>query len=398
MQVHLIFPKRGNRKSGINKTNLIGKERIFDMKLSVIDVSEHQGNIDWKKVRSAGVSGAMIRTGYGVSSPNQVDKQFYNNLSGCKIVGMPYGFYHYSYAMDVAGAEQEADFCLELIAGTAPQYPVAFDMEENTQAALGKAVCTDMAIAFCNKIRAAGYTPMLYTNLNWATNYIDMTRIDAAGIDVWMAQYNIQCDYKGAHTMWQYSSKAVIDGITANTADMNWCYKDYTNGAAFIPTPKPEPSYDTYTVMAGDTLSDIAAKFGTTYQELAAINGIEDPNMIHVGQIIKLKGNEISTPQGGTTYTVQAGDTLSGIAVKYGTTYQELAVLNGISDPNIIHVGQVLVVSQNSSSHIYYVQAGDSLWGIAQSQLGDGTRYQEIKALNGLSDDTIYPGQALQLP
>ena len=398
MQVHLIFPKRGNRKSGINKTNLIGKERIFDMKLSVIDVSEHQGNIDWKKVRSAGVSGAMIRTGYGVSSPNQVDKQFYNNLSGCKIVGMPYGFYHYSYAMDVAGAEQEADFCLELIAGTAPQYPVAFDMEENTQAALGKAVCTDMAIAFCNKIRAAGYTPMLYTNLNWATNYIDMTRIDAAGIDVWMAQYNIQCDYKGAHTMWQYSSKAVIDGITANTADMNWCYKDYTNGSAFIPTPKPKPSYDTYTVMAGDTLSDIAAKFGTTYQELAAINGIEDPNMIHVGQIIKLKGHEISTPQGGTTYTVQAGDTLSGIAAKYGTTYQELAVLNGISDPNIIHVGQVLLVSQNSSSHTYYVQAGDSLWGIAQSQLGDGTRYQEIKALNGLSDDTIYPGQALQLP
>ena len=398
MQVHLIFPKRGNRKSGINKTNLIGKERIFDMKLSVIDVSEHQGNIDWKKVRSAGVSGAMIRTGYGVSSPNQVDKQFYNNLSGCKIVGMPYGFYHYSYAMDVAGTEQEADFCLELIAGTAPQYPVAFDMEENTQAALGKAVCTDMAIAFCNKIRAAGYTPMLYTNLNWATNYIDMTRIDAAGIDVWMAQYNIQCDYKGAHTMWQYSSKAVIDGITANTADMNWCYKDYTNGSAVIPTPKPKPSYDTYTVMAGDTLSDIAAKFGTTYQELAAINGIEDPNMIHVGQIIKLKGHEISTPQGGTTYTVQAGDTLSGIAAKYGTTYQELAVLNGISDPNIIHVGQVLLVSQNSSSHTYYVQAGDSLWGIAQSQLGDGTRYQEIKALNGLSDDTIYPGQALQLP
>ena len=398
MQVHLIFPKRGNRKSGINKTNLIGKERIFDMKLSVIDVSEHQGNIDWKKVRSAGVSGAMIRTGYGVSSPNQVDKQFYNNLSGCKIVGMPYGFYHYSYAMDVAGTEQEADFCLELIAGTAPQYPVAFDMEENTQAALGKAVCTDMAIAFCNKIRAAGYTPMLYTNLNWATNYIDMTRIDAAGIDVWMAQYNIQCDYKGAHTMWQYSSKAVIDGITANTADMNWCYKDYTNGSAFIPTPKPKPSYDTYTVMAGDTLSDIAAKFGTTYQELAAINGIEDPNMIHVGQIIKLKGHEISTPQGGTTYTVQAVDTLSGIAAKYGTTYQELAVLNGISDPNIIHVGQVLLVSQNSSSHTYYVQAGDSLWGIAQSQLGDGTRYQEIKALNGLSDDTIYPGQALQLP
>ena len=131
---------------------------------------------------------------------------------------------------------------------------------------------------------------------------------------------------------------------------------------------------------------------------MAAINGIENPNVIHVGQIIKLKGDTTRTPQGGTTYTVQAGDTLSGIAAKYGTTYQELAALNGISDPNVIHVGQVLLVSQNTSSHTYYVQAGDSLWGIAQSQLGDGTRYQEIKMLNGLSDDTIYPGQVLQLP
>ena len=69
----------------------------------------------------------MIRTGYGVKDPNQIDKWFYNNLSGCQNVGMPYGFYHYSYAVDVAGAEQEADFCLELVAGSNPQYPVAFE-------------------------------------------------------------------------------------------------------------------------------------------------------------------------------------------------------------------------------------------------------------------------------
>lgn len=370
------------------------------MQLSIIDVSEHQGNIDWQKVKNAGIAGAMIRSGYGVKSPNQIDKQFSKNLSGCQDVGIPYGFYHYSYAVSAAEAEQEADFCLEIISGSHPQYPVAIDMEENSQAALGKVVCTDIAIAFCNKIRAAGYTSMLYTNLNWATNYIDMARIDAAGIDVWLAQYNTQCDYKGAYTMWQYTSKGMVDGITANTVDMNWCYKDYTKGAEPTPTPQPtlKPNYDTYTVMAGDTLSGIAEKFGTTYQELAAINGIEDPNIIHVGQIIKLKGNAASTPQGGITYTVQAGDTLSGIAAKYGTTYQELADVNGIEDSNTIYVGQVLIVSQNTSFHTYYVQAGDSLWGIAQAQLGDGARYQEIKALNDLSDDTIYPGQVLQLP
>lgn len=314
------------------------------MQLSVIDVSEHQGNIDWQKVKNAGIVGAMVRTGYGVKSPNQVDKQFYNNLSGCQNVGMPYGFYHYSYAMDVAGAEKEADFCLELISGSNPQYPVAFDMEENRQAALGKAVCTDMAIAFCNKIRAAGYIPMLYTNLNWATNYIDMARIDAAGIDVWMAQYNKQCDYKGAYTMWQYSSTERLDGITANTVDVNWCYKDYTNGATPAPTPQPtpQPSYDTYTVMAGDTLSEIAAKYGTTYQELAAINGIENPNIIHVGQIIKLRGS--------------------------------------------------------AGRHTYTVKSGDTLWGIAQNRLGNGAKFREIIAINGLLSDTIYPGQVLQLP
>ena len=376
------------------------KKRGVNMQLSVIDVSEHQRNINWEKVKNAGVVGAMIRTGYGIKDPNQIDKYFYNNLSGCQNVGMPYGFYHYSYAMDVAGAEQEADFCLELIAGSNPQYPVAFDMEEKSQAALGKAVCTDMAIAFCNKIRAAGYQPMLYTNLNWATNYIDMARIDAAGIDVWLAQYNTQCDYKGAYTMWQYSSKEVIDGITANTADMNWCYKDYTNGAA--PTPAPEPSYDTYTVMAGDTLSGIAAKFGTTYQELAAINGIADPNVIHVGQIIKLKRDTTSTPQSGDTYTVQAGDTLSGIAEEYGTTVNTLVALNGISNPNLIYVGQVLKIpvsgsesTSNSTVTTYTVQSGDTLSGIA---LKFGTTVNHLVAINGISNpNLIYVGQVLKI-
>ena len=367
----------------------------MNMANQVVDVSTFQQTIDWSQVKQDGIVGAMIRAGYGFGT---VDNQYRVNVTGCENNGIPYGMYHYSYATNIEDAKKEAEFFINNAKGTSPSYPLAMDVEEASQAAMGKQALTAMILAFCDMVKAAGYQPMLYTNLNWATNYIDMARIDNAGIDVWLAQYNTQCDYKGAYTMWQYTSKGVVDGITANTVDMNWCYKDYTNGATTTPAPQPEPSYGTYTVMAGDTLSGIAEKFGTTYQELAAINGIADPNVIHVGQIIKLKGDAASTPQGENTYTVQAGDTLSGIAAKYGTTYQELAALNGISDPNIIHVGQVLIVSQNTSSHTYYVQAGDSLWGIAQSQLGDGTRYQEIKALNRLSDDTIYPGQVLQLP
>lgn len=99
------------------------------------------------------------------------------------------------------------------------------------------------------------------------------------------------------------------------------------------------PAYSTYTVQPGDTLSGIAAKYGTTYQALADLNGIANPNLIVVGQVLKITGNATSASQ---TYTVKPGDTLSGIAAKYGTTWQHLQQINGIANANLIHVGDVL--------------------------------------------------------
>ena len=106
-----------------------------------------------------------------------------------------------------------------------------------------------------------------------------------------------------------------------------------------------------------------------------------------------------NTPQGSNTYTVVAGDTLSGIAARFGTTYQELARINGIENPNLIYVGQVIKLTGNAASNrTHTVEAGDSLWAIAQHYLGDGARYGEIKTLNGLSSDIIHVGQVLRLP
>ena len=103
------------------------------------------------------------------------------------------------------------------------------------------------------------------------------------------------------------------------------------------------------------------------------------------------------------TYTVKAGDTLSGIAAKYGTTYQAIAAYNGIKNPNLIFVGQkIKIPSGNASAQkapkIYTVKKGDSLWAIAASQLGNGSRWPEIQKLNGLTSTTIYTGQKLKIP
>ena len=156
-------------------------------------------------------------------------------------------------------------------------------------------------------------------------------------------------------------------------------------------------SVESHIVVAGDTLSAIATKYNTTYQELAKINNIADPNSIYVGQIIKLKGSNENTNNNVQTYTVQSGDTLSGIAAKFGTTYQSLASINGIADPNTIYVGQVLKIDGNANNEATYhtVASGEYLGLIANKY---GVTVSQICSLNNISNpDVIYVGQNLRI-
>lgn len=160
----------------------------------------------------------------------------------------------------------------------------------------------------------------------------------------------------------------------------------------------------TYTVQSGDTLSGIAARFGVTVQELCDWNNISNPNYIYVGEVLKLSGGSTSSNSSSsnpTTYTVQSGDTLSGIAQKFGVTVQELCDWNNISNPNYIYVGEVLRVSGNtgstssSSVQTYTVQSGDTLSGIAAEY---GVTVQDLCNWNNISDpNKIYVGEVLQV-
>ena len=386
-----------------------------------IDVSTWQGDIDWKAVKDSGIEFAILRSSFGSPDPKQVDNKFHQNVQGCQAVGMSIGAYHYGYSVSVEQAKGEAQFFLDTIKGISFDYPVYYDVEDNkTMGTLSKQSLTDVVNAFCKVVADAGYRIGVYSSTSWLENKMDMSQIS---YPVWCAQYYKECQYTGTYGIWQNTSDGQVNGINAR-CDMNYAYVDYTKGNSVVPIPTPSPvvvpiapqpvavdTQDSYTVVSGDTLSGIASKFGTTYQELARINNISNSNLISVGQVIKLKGNAsipvVAPVSNSQTYTVQSGDTLSGIANKYNTTYQELARINGISNPNLISVGQVLKVNGSASDpapvstpsyKTYTVQSGDSLWGIASRQLGNGSRYGEIKSLNGLSSDTIYPNQVLKMP
>lgn len=304
----------------------------------LIDVSEHQETINWNQVKTTGVDGAILRCGYGDNITSQDDKYWKRNADECTRLGIPFGAYIYSYATSMAQIESEAQHILRLVKGYKLSYPIYLDLEEpGTQAG-----AVERAKRFGDMIESAGYWCGIYANLNWWNNYLP-------GLDrftKWIAQYNSKCDYTGANKdIWQYSSTGRVAGI-AGDVDMNECYRDFpaeiSGGSTSTtkPVAKPTPAAKTHTVQSGETLSGIAAKYGTTYQSLAAINGIDNPNLIYAGQVLKLTGSAAASK----TYTVQSGDTLSGIAAKYGTTYQRLAQVNGISNPNVIYPGQVLKI------------------------------------------------------
>lgn len=194
------------------------------MKSSLIDVSTWNGNIDWNSVYQSGVKFAMIRSSFGIENPNQVDNKFVRNITNAQRAGVKCGVYHYSYAQSVSAAKQEAEFCLKTIKGYKLDLPVAFDIEDSSQTHLGKDTLTNIVIAFCDKIKSAGYRPMLYCNPNWLCNYLHKDKL-INKYDIWLANWGVSApSYDCA--IWQYSESGSVPGISGSV-DMNWIYKEY---------------------------------------------------------------------------------------------------------------------------------------------------------------------------
>lgn len=189
--------------------------------MKYIDISEHQGRIDWEKVEADGV---MIRAGYG---RNNIDKQFLRNISECNRLGIPCGVYWFSYAYTPSMALQEAEYCLAAIKPYRVELPVAFDWEYDSDAYAKKngitpdaELASQMARAFCGRIEVAGYYAMLYANPDYLSRFFQKVW----EYDIWLADWGVKQPHVSCG-IWQWGGSAV-PGIPGEV-DTNEAYRDY---------------------------------------------------------------------------------------------------------------------------------------------------------------------------
>ena len=223
----------------------------------VIDVSKHQGNINFQAVKNAGIYAVIIRAGYG-REVSQKDPMFETNYAAAKAVGLHIGAYWYSYADSVADAAKEATACLACIQGKQFDFPVYYDLEESSTAALGKDTCTQIAQTFCNAMEQAGYWAGVYANTNWFTNYLDHAVLSAK-YTIWLADYRQSYNTTLKRDMHQYSSTGSIPGISGNV-DLDRCTRDFPaeigslyGGTSAATTQSTEP--DNWIHCTGDSVN-----------------------------------------------------------------------------------------------------------------------------------------------
>ncbi|MCC3868597.1 GH25 family lysozyme [Terrisporobacter mayombei] len=197
-----------------------------------IDVSKHNGNINWKKVKDDGINFVIIRAGYGSST---VDEKFEEYIKGAIEENIDVGIYWFSYAISEEKARIEAVKCMEVIKPYKDKitYPVFYDFEYDSVSyakkqgvSINKTKATAFAYAFLKEIEKGGYIPGLYTNIDFSNNYFFKSL--QRDYDLWIAQYTSRCSYSEPHVMWQYSESGRVSGINGDV-DLDYCYKKYSS-------------------------------------------------------------------------------------------------------------------------------------------------------------------------
>lgn len=258
---------------------------------------------------------------------------------------------------------------------------------------------------------------IVYSDLSNARDRFNRNIAD--NYELWIAYYGDYNSLRYVETSWerwigvQYTDRGYVPGIRGNVDRDLYTENIFLSDTSQIPnTENPNDSVNTetifYTVQSGDTLSEIASRYGTTVQELVDINHLANPNLIYLGQSLRIATNSTQTGAetrgtGSIVYTVQRGNTLSQIANAYGVTVAHIVEINNLTNPNLIYPGEKLRITESTSTNLnpitqnnfYTVQSGDTLSGIARRY---GVTVQYLVNLNGIRNpNLIYAGQMLRV-
>ena len=213
-----------------------------------IDISSHQGNIDLASLKSQ-IDFVIIRVGYGTKGT--IDDKFNRNADLCEELGIPYGFYWYSYALDVEGATKEANAFINAISWYKPTMGCWFDMEDadgykKKNGMPSNDTLKNICYEFCEKVENAGSYTGVYASLSWFNNQLAGDRLNR--FDKWIAQWptkggkqrglDVSPDEKSGWSLWQFTSDGKFSGYSGRL-DTNHAYHDFPNPNA--PTPEPTP-------------------------------------------------------------------------------------------------------------------------------------------------------------
>lgn len=193
-----------------------------------IDLSKHNGNVDFEKVKAAGIDFVILRAGFG-KSIIQKDKRFEEYYSGAKKAGLYVGAYWFTYATNPATAAVEARVCAECLKGKQFEMPIYYDLEDDPSSnsyplKTGIQNCSEMVRVFCSELENKNYWAGFYASRSVIQTLI--TPEVAKRYAVWVAEWGTKCKYAGDYGLWQYSETGRINGISGNV-DLDFCYKDY---------------------------------------------------------------------------------------------------------------------------------------------------------------------------
>ena len=397
----------------INMNSVLAITPLSNLEYQGIDVSNWQGYIDYRTVRENGIEVVYIKASQGT---NIKDAYFEINYENAKANGLKVGFYHFLTATNTEEAEQEARFFASVISGKTPDCKLVMDYE--TFGGVGVEESNEIAQVFLETTRRlTNKDIIIYSDLSNSQSRFSSEL--AENYELWLAYYGDTANLENIQTRWsnyvglQYSDRGRINGISGAVDLDRFSEEIFLDEISEVPvTENPTGTINTetitYTVQRGDTLWAIARRYGTTSEEIAEINNISNPNLIYPGQQLKIPTN--STTEGEETrgtgdiiYTVQRGDTLSRIAREYNVTVAHIVELNDISNPNLIYPGEKLRITESDVTNLnpipkntystYTVRRGDTLSRIAR-RFDVSVNYL-VTANNIQNPNLIFLGQIL---